>query len=150
MFEKAMEKSVRPYLQPGEELLNVTLVQGKGLAKVFMAGGIVGAMAAGARRDRKAAEAGGDVQLSSKMGLALTDRRLLLFKAAGAMTLKAQELLTEVPVAELDNVEVGKGVVTKPVTLTIRGEAFQVETPRAANTDKLLEAFAAAKAAVAA
>src|SRR5689334_1856253 len=149
MFEKAMEKSVRPYLQPGEELLNVTLVQGKGLAKVFMAGGIVGAMAVGARRDRKAAEAGGDVQLSSKMGLALTDRRLLLFKAAGAMTLKAQELLTEVPVADLDDVEVGKGVVTKPLPLPIRGETFQVETPRAANTDKLLEAFAAAKAKVA-
>lgn len=145
-----MEKSVRPYLQPGEELLNVTLVQGKGLAKVFMAGGVVGAMAAGARRDRKAAEAGGDVQMSSKMGLALTDRRLLLFRAAGAMTLKAQELLTEVPVAELDNVEVGKGVVTKPVTLTIRGETFHVETPRAANTDRLLDAFAVAKAGIAA
>jgi hypothetical protein len=150
MFEKAMEKSVRPYLQPGEELLNVTLVQGKGLAKVFMVGGVVGAMAVGARRDRKAAEAGGEVQLSSKMGLALTDRRLLLFKAGGAVTLKAQELLTEVPVGELDDVQVGKGVVTKPLTLTIRGEAFQVETPRAANTDKLLQAFAAAKAKVAA
>ena len=37
-----------------------------------------------------------------------------------------------------------------PVTLTIRGEAFQVETPRAANTDKLLEAFALAKSGVAA
>jgi hypothetical protein len=146
MFEKAMEKSVRPYLQPGEELLNVTLVQGKGLAKVFMAGGIVGAMAVGARRDRKAAEAEGDVQLASKMGLALTDRRLLLFKAGGAMTLKAQGLLTEVPVADVDHIEVGKGVVTKPLTLTIRGEAFQVETPRAANTDKLVAAFATAKA----
>jgi hypothetical protein len=146
MFEKAMEKSVRPYLQPGEELLNVTLVQGKGIAKAMLAGGVVGAMAVGAHRDRKAREAGGDVQLSSKMGLALTDRRLLLFKAGGAVTLKAQELLTEVPVAEVDGIDVGKGVVTKPVTLTIRGEAFQVETPRAANTDKLVAAFAAAKA----
>jgi hypothetical protein len=147
MFEKAMEKSVRPYLEPGEALLNVTLVQGKGIAKAMLAGGVVGAMAVGAHRDRKAREAGGDVQLSSKMGLVVTDRRLLLFKAGGAVTLKAQELLTEVPVAEVDNIEVGKGVVTKPVTLTIRGETFAVETPRAANTDKLVEAFAAAKAA---
>jgi hypothetical protein len=146
MFEKAMEKSVRPFLQPGEELLNVTLVQGKGIAKAMLAGGVVGAMAVGAHRDRKAREAGGDVQLSSKMGLALTDRRLLLFKAGGAVTLKARELLTEVPVADVDDIEVGKGVVTKPVTLTIRGETFAVETPRAANTDKLVAAFAAAKA----
>src|ERR1700751_3002893 len=101
MFEKAMEKSVRPYLQPGEELLNVTLVQGKGIAKAMLAGGVVGAMAVGARRDRKAADTGGDVQLTSKMGLALTDRRLLLFKAGGAVTLKAQALLTEVPVADV-------------------------------------------------
>jgi hypothetical protein len=147
MFEKAMEKSVRPFLQPGEQLLNVTLVQGKGIAKAMLAGGVVGAMAVGAHRDRKAKDAGGDVQLSSKMGLALTDRRLLLFKAGGAVTLKARELLTEVPVAEVDDIAVGKGVVTKPVTLTIRGDAFQVETPRAANTDKLVEAFARAKAA---
>jgi hypothetical protein len=150
MFEKAMEKSVRPYLQPGEELLNVTLVQGKGVAKAFMAGGIVGAMAMGAHRDRQARDRGGDVQVASKMGLALTDRRLLLLKAGGAVTLKAQELLTEVPVAEVDDISVAKGVLTKPVTLTIRGETFAVETPRASDTDKLLEAFASAKARVAA
>jgi hypothetical protein len=141
-----MEKSVRPFLQPGEELLNVTLVQGKGIAKAMLAGGVVGAMAVGAHRDRKAKDDGGDVQLSSKMGLALTDRRLLLFKAGGAVTLKARELLTEVPVADVDDIEIGKGVVTKPVTLTIRGETFAVETPRASNTDKLVQAFAAAKA----
>jgi hypothetical protein len=146
MFEKAMEKSVRPFLQPGEELLNVTLVQGKGIAKAMLAGGVVGAMAVGAHRDRKAKDDRGDVQLSSKMGLALTDRRLLLFKAGGAVTLKARELLTEVPVADVDDIEIGKGVVTKPVTLTIRGETFAVETPRASNTDKLVQAFAAAKA----
>jgi hypothetical protein len=77
---------------------------------------------------------------------ALADRRLLLFKAGGAVTLKARELLTEVPVADVDDIEIGKGVVTKPVTLTIRGETFAVETPRASNTDKLVQAFAAAKA----
>jgi hypothetical protein len=147
MFEKAMEKSVRPYLQPGEELLNVTLVQGKGIAKAMLAGGVVGAMAVGARRDRKAAEVESDVQMTSKMGLALTDRRLLLFKAAGAMTLKAQELLTAVPVAELDDVVADKGMVTKQIALTIRGEVFRVETARATNTDKLVAAFAQAKAA---
>jgi hypothetical protein len=150
MFEKGLEKSARPHLQPGEELLNVTFVQGKGMAKAMMAGGVVGALAVGAHRDRKAREAGGEVQLASKMALAVTDRRLLLFKAGGAMTAKAQELLTEVPIAEVDNLEVAKGVVTKPITLTIRGETYTVEAPRAANTDKLLAAFASAKAKVAA
>jgi hypothetical protein len=154
MFDKAMTKSIGAYLEPGEELLNATIVQGKGLGKVALAGGAFGAMAAGARRDRKAreAEAAGEapeVKLTSKMGIGITTQRLLVFKAGGSMTLSAKELLTAIPIAEVDNIEVGKGVVTKPVTLTIRGETFHVEAPRAVNTDKLLAAFAQAKSAAA-
>jgi hypothetical protein len=151
MFDKAMTKSIGAYLQPGEELLNATIVQGKGLGKVALAGGAFGAMAAASRRDKKAreAEAAGDapeVRTSSKMGIGITTRRLLLFRAGGSMTLSAKELLTEVPIADVDNIEVtGKGVVTKPITVTVRGEAYHVEAPRAANTDKLLAAFAQAK-----
>jgi hypothetical protein len=150
MFEKAMTKSIESYLQPGEELLNATIVQGKGLAKMTLAGGVVGAMAVAAARDRKSRQAAagapeGEVQLSSKMGIGVTTRRLLLFKAGGAMTLTAKELLTDVPIAEVDSIEAGKAVMTKPVTITIRGQAFHVEAPRAANTDKLVAAFAQAK-----
>jgi hypothetical protein len=155
MFDKAMTKSIGAYLQPGEELLNATIVQGKGLAKMTLAGGVIGGLAVAAHRDRKArqAEEAGEVReikLSSKMGIGVTTRRLLLFKAGGSMTLSAKELLTEVPIADVDTIEVGKGVVTKPVTVTIRGESFQVEAARAANTDQLLEAFALAKDARAA
>jgi hypothetical protein len=155
MFDKAMTKSIGAYLQPGEELLNATIVQGKGLGKVALAGGVFGAMAVASSRDKKArqAEADGEapeVKLSSKMGIGITTQRLLVFKAGGSMTLSAKELLTTVPIADVDDIEVGKGVVTKPVTLTIRGEIFHVEAPRAANTDKLLAAFAQAKDARAA
>jgi hypothetical protein len=151
MFDKAMTKSIGAYLQPGEELLNATIVQGKGLGKVALAGGAFGAMAVASRRDKKAreAEAAGEapeVKTSSKMGIGITTRRLLLFRAGGSMTLSAKELLTEVQIGDVDNIEVtGKGVVTKPITVTVRGEAFHVEAPRAANTDKLLAAFAQAK-----
>jgi hypothetical protein len=147
MFDKAMTKSIEAYLQPGEELLNATIVQGKGLGKVALAGGVFTAMAVASSRDRKAAasEDAGEVKLASKMGIGITTQRLLLFKAGGSMTLSAKELLTAVPIADVDAIEVGKGVVTKPVTLVVRGEAFQVEAPRAANTDKLLGAFAQAK-----
>jgi hypothetical protein len=155
LFDKAMTKSIHAYLEPGEELLNATIVQGKGLAKMTLAGGVVGAMAVAARRDRKSAQAAADapegaVQMSSKMGIGVTTRRLLLFKAGGAMTLSAKELLSAVPIAEVDSIEAGKGVMTKPISLTIRGESFQVEAPRAANTDNLVAAFAQAKAGVSA
>jgi hypothetical protein len=155
MFDKAMTKSIEAYLQPGEELLSATIVQGKGLGKVALAGGVVGALAVASVRDRKARKDGAetspeDVRLSSKMGIGVTTRRLLLFKAGGSMTLSAKELLSDVPIADVDSIEVGKGVVTKPITLTIRGQAFQVEAPRAANTDKLVSSFTQAKAASAA
>ncbi|HEY6890478.1 MAG TPA: hypothetical protein VI300_21925 [Solirubrobacter sp.] len=146
MFDKAMTKSIQAYLQPGEELLNATIVQGKGLAKMFIAGGVVGATAAAARRDRKAADAPeGTIQLSSKMGIGVTTQRLLLFKAGGAMTLSAKELLSAVPIGDVDSVVVGKGMVTKPITVTIRGESFQVEAARAVNTDNLVSAVEQAK-----
>jgi hypothetical protein len=152
MFEKGMEKSIKGYLEPGEELLAANIVQGKGLGKVALAGGVFAAMAVASSRDKKAAANGSadEVQLSSKMGLAVTTRRLLIFKAGGSMTLSAKELLTAIPISEVNAIDVGKGVVTKPVTITVRGESFQVEAPRAANTDKLLEAFAQAKASSAA
>ena len=72
------------------------------------------------------------------MGLAITSQRLLVFKAGGAMTLSAKELLSAVPLADVDSVEVGKGMLTKPITLTVRGEPFQVEAPKAANTKEFV------------
>jgi hypothetical protein len=148
MFDKAMKKSVEAYLEPGETVLNVSIVQGKGMSKTLLAGGAIGAAAVGALRDRKARAEGGDaeVELSSKMGIAVTDRRLLIFKAGGAVTLSAKELLSAVPIADVDSLEVGKGVLTRPVTFTVRGTPFQAEAPKAVNTDKLVSAFQQAKA----
>jgi hypothetical protein len=148
MFDKAMKKSIEPYLEPGEDLLNVIIVQGKGMTKALLAGGAIGAAAIGARRDRKSAAdaSGGGVELSSKMGIAITPRRLLIFKAGGAMALSAKELLSDVPIADVDSIEVGKAVMTKPVTITVRGDAFQVEAAKAVNTKDFVSAFEQAKA----
>ena len=77
-----------------------------------------------------------------------TSRRLLVFKAGGSMTLSAKELLSAVPLADVDSVEVGKGMLTKPITLTVRGEAFQVEAPKAANTKEFVAAYERAQGAV--
>lgn len=152
MFDKAMKKSIQPYLEPGEELLNVIIVQGKGMTRWLVAGGAIGQAAAGARRDRKArdgaadGEPDGGVALASKMGLAITPRRLLVFKAGGAMTLSAKELLSDFPIADVESVTVGKAALSKPVTIVVRGEAFQVEAPKAMSVDKFVQAYEQAKA----
>ena len=152
MFDKAMRKSIESYMEPGEELLDVAIVQGKGMTKFLAMGGAAGQAAAGAMRNRKAEDAeeageGGDVKLANKMGIGVTSQRLLIFKAGGAMTLKAQELLTAVPVSDIDGIDVGKGTLTKPLTITVRGESFTVEAPKASNPQKLIEALARAKSA---
>jgi len=150
MFDKAMKKSIEPYMDSGEELLNVMIVQGKGMTKALATGGAIGAAAVGALRDRKgkAEPAAGPIELAAKMGLAITSRRLLVFKAGGAMTLSAKEMLSAVALGDVDAIEVGKGVLTKPVTLTVRGESFQVEAPKAANTKEFVAAYERAKGAV--
>jgi hypothetical protein len=156
MLDKAMRKSVESYLEPGEELLNVMIVQGKGQTFALMAGGVAGQAAMGAIKNRRRADGaaegnggedagGGGVKLASKMGIAITPRRLLIFKAGGAITVKAKELLTDVPISDVDSVEVGKGKASKPVTFTVRGESFQVEAPKISKTDDLVAAFQKAK-----
>jgi hypothetical protein len=115
------------------------------MTKAMLAGGVVGASVVGSRKDKKATASEGGVQLASKMGLAVTNRRLLIFKAGGAMTLKAQELITAIPISEVDSIEVGKGVMSKPITVTVRGEQHVVEAPKAAKTSDLTDAFAQAK-----
>jgi hypothetical protein len=147
MCDTAMRKSIEPYLQPGEEMLSLTIVQGKGMTRNMVLGGAVGAAVAGARRDAKSANGeGGDVQLSSKMGLAITPQRLLIFKAGGAVALKAKELITDLPIGEVDSIELGKAAMTKPVILTVRGNQYTVEAPKLTNTDDIVAAFKKAKA----
>ncbi len=119
-----MKRSIEPHLQPGEELLEVLAVQSpRGPAPAV-------------------------IELASRMGLAITSQRLLVFKAGGSMTLSAKELLSAVPMAEVDSVAVGRGMLTKPITLTVRGEAFQVEAPKAANTKEFVAAYERARGAV--
>ena len=148
MFEGAMRKSMEEYLRPGEELLHVAIVQAKGMIGMAVAGGALGQAAMGKRRDRQATERAedGGSRTASKKGVAITSYSQLIARAGGAMTLKAKELLSEVPIAEVDALEVGKGTIGKPVTITIRGESIEVVAPKASNTDKLVNAFQQAKA----
>jgi hypothetical protein len=153
VFDKALRRSVEDHLDEGEELLSLTTVQGKGMTRWLLAGGVAGQTAAGAvrnRRDGATGSADGGVALASKMALAITPRRLLLFKAGGAVTVKAQELLTDIPIGEVDAVACGKAAMSKPLVITVHGDAIEVEAPKAVNTKKVVEAFEQAKAGAAA
>jgi hypothetical protein len=156
MFERAMRKSIEPYLQPGEELLNVTRVQSRGAGadavgssvRSSVAGGTgaAGFMVRKMQIDAEAEAASGDeIKLSSAMGLAVTSRRFLIFMAKGMFGQKAKKVLADVPIRDVQSIQVGKGIPSKPITLTIRGEQFEMEAASATNTDKLVHALKQAR-----
>ena len=153
MFDKMtfnlMKKRVDPYLAPGEELLSVTAVQAPGMmGKKYFLGGEVGLAIRGARRDSKARDNGasdpddGSIKLPSvNMHLAITSRRLLIFKFGSGKSANPEWLHLDVPIDEVDSIEVGKKGGFRPVTLTVRGESIELETRLAENTDRLISAF---------
>jgi hypothetical protein len=150
MVFKALKKRVDPYLAPGEELLSVTGVQASGMMgmKYFLGGGEVGLAIRGAMRDSKgrdseasSADEGGVDLPSLNMHLAITSRRLLIFKFGSGKSANPKDLLMDVPIDEVDSIEVGRKGGMKPVTLTVRGESFELEARLAENTDRLISAF---------
>jgi hypothetical protein len=76
------------------------------------------------------------------MHLAITSRRLLIFKFGMGRSAKPEFLHMDVPIDEVDSIEVGKtSGVTKPVTLTVRGKSIELEARLAEKTDRLISAF---------
>lgn len=163
MFDKAvfnaLKKRIDPYLAPGEELLSVTPVQSSGMMRGYFIAGEVGLAIKGAMRDRTARETeasgadGGRVKLASaNMTLAITSHRLLIFKFGTGRGANPEWLLTDIPIGEVDSIEVGssKGKLTRPVMLIVGGESFELEARKAVNTDTLTSTFEQAKSARAA
>jgi len=85
------------------------------------------------------------------MALAVTPRRLLSLKVTAPIGLgigmKVQELVSAVPVSEVDSIEVKRLAVGKTVTVTIRGVPFVLEVGAGADAKGVAEALERAKAA---
>jgi mannose-6-phosphate isomerase-like protein (cupin superfamily) len=139
MFSSSIERTIRPHLRAGEELLAAVMAQAAGANAQLMAHA-VGTPVAASRADVRtttahehaqavAAQAG--IGLDRRMVLAVTSERLLVFKAGGAFTVKVRALVGEAPVEDVDAIAVAPdGRLTKAVTLHVRGAAIGVETAR--------------------
>ena len=87
------------------------------------------------------------MELDRRMVLAITSRRLLVFRMGGAFTPRAKELLGERSVRDVAAIAVSAGVTTKTVTLHVAGTAIGVETARAQPAEILPQALQRAHAA---
>jgi hypothetical protein len=156
--EAKIMEGAAPFLEEGEEVLAAFVARPRGWTQANASAGggalagVVGGTLGGKKQQRSAdaaQEAG--FELASPMALAITPRRLLSIKVTApvgaGIGMKVQELVSAVPVSEVDSIETKRLAVGKTVTVTVRGVPFVLEVGAGANTKGVVEAFDRAKAA---
>ena len=144
--EKKFAEGAQPYLEDGERVLATCIAQAKGFSRMMVSGLDLGKREVG-RSTAAAAE--GEVKVANPMALALTDRRLLTLKISAPIGLgiggSVKELLSAIPLDQVDAIEVKKIALRQNITLRIRGVEIPLETNAKANAKGLAETFERAK-----
>ena len=145
--EQKVMDGVRPHLQPGEEPLVAIIAQPKGTTKGTVGRGVLGAggatMGGGERRGAEAAAASAEIELSTPCAIVLTGQRLLTVKIGAPIGMgmggKVKEVLSSVPLAEVDGVDVKKIALRQNITLRARGQTIELEANAAASASELAD-----------
>ncbi len=149
-YEDKIKGQAEPYLEPGERVLAAFIAQPRG-TNVAMGGGLAPSAIGGRKikEARRVAEAGG-LQLARPMALAVTDRRLVVFKVSAPIAMgkggDVKELVSAVPLTDVDSIEVKRLLVGKVVVVTVGGAGVKLEAGAGANAKGLAEEFARARA----
>ena len=148
MFGKdgKLTESVAGLVGPGEDVLAAVAVQPKGSGNATAVGGIAGSMIGGRGRKetRESSERTG-IEVPRWAALAVTRQRLLILKM-NAMGTKADEIVSEVPIAEVESIVVSKSMLRRQVTLNARGGTFEFEAHKSTPVERLTEALDQARA----
>lgn len=151
--EQKVIEGVRPLLPAGEEPLVAVIAQPKGTTKGTVGGSVLGnageAMGGRERREAGEAAAAAEILLSTPCALVLTSTRLLTVKIGAPIGLglggKVKEVLSAVPLAEVDGLEVKKIAMRQNLTLRARGQTIELEANAAASASELADRLAASK-----
>ena len=148
MFGKdaKLTESVVALVSPGEEVLAAVCVQPKGSGNATAVGGIAGAVIGGrgGKVNQQSSEQTG-IEVPRWAALAVTRQRLLILKM-NAMGTKADAIASEVPIAEVESITVGKSMLRRQVTLSARGGTFEFEAHKSTPVESLADALAQARA----
>jgi hypothetical protein len=156
-FETKIKEGAAPLLEAGEEVLAAFVARPRGWTQATASpgGGAVAGMVGGAlggKKQRENVAAAGDAgfELASPMALAVTQQRLLSLAIAAPIGLgvggKVKDLVSAVPISDVDSIEAKRLAVGKTVTVTVRGVPFVLEVGAGANVNGVVEAFEQAKA----
>lgn len=147
--QKVMD-GAEPFLEPGERVLAGIVAAARGNTTASAGGGVIvreiGNRKAG-KQTRAAADAGLVVQ--SPMGLVVTDRRLLTLRISMPWGFglggTVKELLSAVPLDDVERIEVKRLGVGKKLVLAVRGSEFTLEAGAGADAQGLADALERAR-----
>jgi hypothetical protein len=135
-------KGAQQYLESGEEVQAAFVAAARGHTQA-----VAGSMQLGSHQQGRAgaaaAEAG--LQIASPMGVALTNRRLLTLRIGTPIGLGigggVKGLLSAVPIADVEAIEVKRLALGFTIALTVRGSTFNLEANAASGAPALEAAF---------
>ena len=128
---KKVKDQMGPFLQEGEEVRAVMFARPRGWGMSEVA-----SPAIGDRQQRKAYEGAerAGIRLGSPGALVLTNQRLLTVETGEALGMglgvggSVKEVLSAVPVTEVDSIKLRRLPLAYIVTLTVRGSEFKLDT----------------------
>jgi len=145
--EQKIKQGAKPFLDEGEEILAAFVARPRGWTQAGAGSAVLGGMQQ--KRAHEAAEQA-EFRLASPMALAVTPRRLLSLKISSPIGLgiggDVKELVSAVPIADVDSIEVKRLALGKVVTVTVRGVPIKLEVNALADASGLAEAFDRTKA----
>ena len=140
--EKKLADGAQPFLEDGERVLASCIAQAKGFSRMMVSGLDLDKSEVQSSSD---AASGAEVRVDNPMALVLTDRRVLTMKISAPIGLgiggSVKELLTAIPIAEVDAIEVKRIALRQNITLLVRGVEIPLEANAKANGRGMAEEF---------
>ena len=150
-FAEQLKEEARPFLEQGEEIVASIVAQPRGTSNSKVGGLAPQAIGgAWAGKSKQGAEAAG-LTLTNPMALALSDRRLIVFgieTSAMGKPKAVKELVSAVPVGEVESIQVKRLLVGKTMTVSANGAQAKLEVGAGQDAKGLAEQFERAKANV--
>lgn len=144
--EQKVKDQMGPFLEDGEEVRAVLVARPRGFTQVHGGARAIGNFQR--RKAREGAEEAG-LQLASPGAVVLTNKRLLTVQTGEAAGMgiggDVKDVLSSVPVTEVDSIKVKRLLLGSVVTLKVRGSEFKLEANAAAGAKPLAEAFEQAR-----
>jgi hypothetical protein len=140
--EKKFADGVQPFLEDGESVVASCIAQAKGFSRMMVSGLDLGKSEV---RRASGAAASAEVKVDNPMALVLTDRRLLTVKISAPIGLgiggSVKELLTALPISEVDSIKVKRIALRQNITLVVHGVEIPLEANAKANAGGVAEEF---------